>query len=292
MLHTAHCSHYDGANQAAKSDTGMVNRTKICAKSIQELAAWAKAEGIAVLPCRDCAPDLQRDLLDNYNCIGKETGYWGRRFLAEIKRKGGLATVKRMLKPNRSNTITAGWQALIDASQTQLSVENSALKPKFRGLFTKAELAEARRRLSLLLPYRSPRVVPPEKVFPDEIPGSANFVEGAKKQVMVNAYERNPKARAACIAKFGRSCSVCGMSFEERYGKFAKLFIHVHHKKPLAARRREYKLNPRLDLIPVCPNCHAVLHMSNPPMGVEELKTIYQSLHEFEQGEKKRHQSH
>ena len=93
--------------------------------------------------------------------------------------------------------------------------------------------------------------------------------------MVVNAYERNPQARNACLAKFGTLCSVCGMNFKDRYGEMAKDFIHVHHKKPVAARRGEYKLKPKQDLIPVCPNCHAVLHMYNPPMGVEDLKAIY-----------------
>jgi 5-methylcytosine-specific restriction protein A len=225
-------------------------------------------------------------MLDNYSRAGKETGYWGRRFLAEIKRKGGLAVAKRMLKPSQSDTITGGWQALIDANLMQLSVENSALKPEFHDLFSKAELSEAQRRISLLPDYLRPQIVAPEKVFPDEISDEAEYPEGAKKQVVVNAYERNPKAREACIAKFGPDCSVCGMSFLERYGELAKDFIHVHHKKPLGARRGEYKLNPRLDLIPVCPNCHAVLHMSNPPMGVEELKMIYQNRNKSANNEK------
>jgi 5-methylcytosine-specific restriction protein A len=62
------------------------------------------------------------------------------------------------------------------------------------------------------------------------------------------------------------------MSFEELYGIIGKGFIHVHHKKPLAGTRAEYKVNPPKDLVPVCPNCHAMLHTTNPPLGIEELK--------------------
>jgi len=53
-----------------------------------------------------------------------------------------------------------------------------------------------------------------------------------------------------------------------------KQFIHVHHRKPLAGRRSDYKVNPTKDIVPVCPNCHAMLHTSNPPLGIEELKEI------------------
>jgi 5-methylcytosine-specific restriction protein A len=64
------------------------------------------------------------------------------------------------------------------------------------------------------------------------------------------------------------------MSFEECYGEIGKGFIHVHHKKPLAACRGSYQLDPEKDLVPVCPNCHAMLHTSDPPLSVEELKSI------------------
>ncbi len=63
------------------------------------------------------------------------------------------------------------------------------------------------------------------------------------------------------------------MSFEEQYGPIGKGFIHVHHRKPLA-HREVYRLDPINDLIPVCPNCHSMLHSSEPLLSVEELKTM------------------
>ena len=61
------------------------------------------------------------------------------------------------------------------------------------------------------------------------------------------------------------------MSFEEMYGKIGHGFIHVHHKKPLAGLKAEYKVDPKKDLAPVCPNCHAMLHTQDPPLGIDEL---------------------
>ncbi len=95
----------------------------------------------------------------------------------------------------------------------------------------------------------------------------------------VNAYERNPAARKACIAKYGVRCAVCGMSFKEKYGTIGRDFIHVHHKKPLALRRAEYRVRPTIDLVPVCPNCHAMLHTKKPPLGVDELRQILRDRH-------------
>ena len=59
--------------------------------------------------------------------------------------------------------------------------------------------------------------------------------------------------------------------FERRYGPIGKGFIHVHHKKPIAARE-VYRLDPVNDLVPVCPNCHSMLHTYDPPLLVEQLK--------------------
>jgi 5-methylcytosine-specific restriction enzyme A len=53
--------------------------------------------------------------------------------------------------------------------------------------------------------------------------------EGAKKQITVNAYERNPKARELCIQNYGFRCSVCEFDFGEIYGEIGTGYIHVHH---------------------------------------------------------------
>ncbi len=109
-------------------------------------------------------------------------------------------------------------------------------------------------------------------IFPDEIQDNDNLVEGAKKQVIVNAYERNLMAREQCIGKYGYDCFVCGLNFMQRYGEIGKNFVHIHHLKPLSEIKAEYKIDPVEDLRPVCPNCHAMLHMKNPPYNIDEIK--------------------
>lgn len=117
-----------------------------------------------------------------------------------------------------------------------------------------------------------------ETNYPDEANvESKTFPEGAKQTVQVNRYERNPEARAKCIEFHKARCKVCDMSFAETYGSFAKDFIHVHHKKPLYEISEQYEVDPKNDLIPVCPNCHAMLHKQENgiPMTVERLKLLY-----------------
>jgi 5-methylcytosine-specific restriction enzyme A len=97
-----------------------------------------------------------------------------------------------------------------------------------------------------------------EGYYPDEV--SEALEEGARKTVTVNLYERNPIARKQCIDYYGVQCQVCELDFENTYGQVGKDFIHVHHIKPLNEVKQDYVVNPKKDLIPVCPNCHAMLH--------------------------------
>ena len=115
--------------------------------------------------------------------------------------------------------------------------------------------------------------------YPDEADlENKSFPEGAKQTVQVNRYERNPEARAKCLEIHGTRCEICKMSFAETYGTFAKDFIHVHHITPLHKISENYEVTPETDLIPVCPNCHAMLHRQENgiPMTVERLKLLYE----------------
>jgi len=100
--------------------------------------------------------------------------------------------------------------------------------------------------------------------------------EGAVTTTTVNKYERNPLARKKCIEYHGCECSVCGLSFEKMYGDLGKGFIHVHHIVPLNQINEEYEVNYKTDLIPVCPNCHAMLHrkVDSDYYSIDELKLI------------------
>lgn len=217
--------------------------------------------------------ELEAAMREMYRIAGVETGYWGNYFLRSVKQHGGLATAKQMLAKKLKNpSDQKGFRSLVEAGRPDLSLENLVLKPHFRELFTKEELAEAQRRLDSLPDYAKRSPVPANQIHPEELTDAREFMEGAKKKITVNAYERDLRAREACIRKYGYSCQVCGMTFENTYGDIGKGFIHVHHKKPLAGRRGDYSVKPTIDLVPVCPNCHAMLHSRNPPLGIEELK--------------------
>ncbi|HEY0670248.1 MAG TPA: HNH endonuclease [Sphingobacteriaceae bacterium] len=102
----------------------------------------------------------------------------------------------------------------------------------------------------------------------------SGFSEGAANVVVLTKYERNTLARNACIEYYGYKCSVCGFDFEEFYGHLGSGFIHIHHLIPISNIAEEYEINPINDLRPVCPNCHAMLHKSNPPLTISDLKKL------------------
>lgn len=102
--------------------------------------------------------------------------------------------------------------------------------------------------------------------------------EGSKKTIVVNAYERNNKARNECIKKHGTICAICGFDFAEIYGEVFKGKIHVHHIVPLNEIDSEYQVKPEKDLVPVCPNCHLVLHAKNSgTYTIEEVKKFIEN---------------
>lgn len=106
----------------------------------------------------------------------------------------------------------------------------------------------------------------------DEIHES--YPEGAKKTIIVNAYERNIKAREKCIKHHGYKCYICGFEFKDKYGETGEKFIIVHHIKPLNEIDKKYEVDPINDLIPVCANCHAMIHRKNPAFTIEEVKEM------------------
>ncbi|MCW1755047.1 HNH endonuclease [Rhizobium acaciae] len=111
-----------------------------------------------------------------------------------------------------------------------------------------------------------------EVVDLDEAPTS--YLEGAVSSVLVNAYERNQDARRACIGHFGLSCTVCEVNFGAVYGALGDGYIHVHHIKPIHLCGGEYEVDPIKDLVPVCANCHAMIHRRRIPLTVDELRGI------------------
>jgi 5-methylcytosine-specific restriction protein A len=106
----------------------------------------------------------------------------------------------------------------------------------------------------------------------EEVPDS--FPEGARRVVSVNSFERSSKTREACIAQHGAKCTICGFEFGAIYGEELEGYIHVHHIVPIASVGATYQIDPKKDLVPVCPNCHAVLHYGGKLRTPEDVRLM------------------
>lgn len=111
----------------------------------------------------------------------------------------------------------------------------------------------------------------------DETKYSSRYAEGNLRAVSVARISRSSKAREECLQLKGYVCQICGFDFETTYGLAGKDFIEVHHINPLsetAAGEGYADTDPSKDLIPVCSNCHSVIHRKRPAYSIEEIRNF------------------
>jgi len=152
------------------------------------------------------------------------------------------------------------------------NLEKQKWTPQSSGISIKPELVDELE--AVWFDFLTTQKVRLNPYAPADSEEKTTYTEGTPNQVTQTQYERNPFAREACIKHFGYSCAVCQFDFEIHYGEIGKNFIHVHHLTKVATVGKPYEVNPVKDLIPVCPNCHAMLHRQNPPLTIEVLKSL------------------
>jgi hypothetical protein len=173
--------------------------------------------------------------------------------------------------------LKAWWIHLEEHGTAALSTKDPNCPRTDRAVLTGAILARClpdritvENRQLRLRPLIHVREIP----LPEEVGGETRFTEGALRTILVNAYERDPAARRRCIAAHGTSCCVCGFAFGAVYGSVAEGHIHVHHLRPLSEVGEGHRVDPGVDLRPICPNCHAVVHLRKPPFSIEEVRSF------------------
>ena len=101
------------------------------------------------------------------------------------------------------------------------------------------------------------------------------YLEGMKKEYIATRYERHPRLRKQALAIHGFDCAGCGFNFEETYGELGEGFIHIHHRLPLHTLSSEVIIDPEMDLVPLCPNCHAMVHRNKAALlDVKQLREL------------------
>ncbi|MGQ0564278.1 MAG: HNH endonuclease [Gemmobacter sp.] len=104
-------------------------------------------------------------------------------------------------------------------------------------------------------------------------------IEGAERQVTRNIRERDPAARRAAET-FWRNqsdgrlvCLACRLDFGKAYGSRGEGFMHFHHLAPMAEAVGEREVRPD-DLVPLCPNCHAIAHRGENLIAPNEIAAL------------------
>lgn len=107
--------------------------------------------------------------------------------------------------------------------------------------------------------------------------------EGKKKSVTTQIYERSKQLRDMAIAHYtidGKIvCAACGFDFYETYGEVGRGYIEIHHQKPVFQYEEtdfsRLVSDALKDLIPLCANCHRVVHRKkDKPLSLDELIDI------------------
>ena len=109
----------------------------------------------------------------------------------------------------------------------------------------------------------------------EDVEADASAAEGDPTERLSRRYERRLVNREVCLATRGRRCYCCNMDFGEVYGSSADGFIEVHHITPASGMGPGYKINPALELVPICSNCHSAVHLQRPARSVEEVRALF-----------------
>lgn len=106
-----------------------------------------------------------------------------------------------------------------------------------------------------------------------EVPDGNSATEGGRKVRLRAEAERSPGLRARALSIHGYACMVCGFDFGEVYGEWGRQYAEVHHVEPLGTDPdRVREVDPKVDLVVVCANCHRMLHRR---------RTVVLDLHEL-----------
>ena len=171
------------------------------------------------------------------------------------------------------NAVQLDDESLWGAGWRRIELRMSKRLPEFDGVASAEELGVIRRWTSRFVAALL-AIVPLEAQDTSRGEALEGFKEGVAKVTRTIRYERDRRNRAAAIAIHGTACLACGLEFGRVYGEVADGFIEVHHTVPLAKAGEDYIVNPAKDLVPLCPNCHAVAHRRDPPLTVDEIREL------------------
>jgi 5-methylcytosine-specific restriction protein A len=119
---------------------------------------------------------------------------------------------------------------------------------------------------------------PGDETITDRVDDEEEFPEGAVLFRSHRSRERNRAvvtlAKKFFIKQHGKlACAACNFSFAARYGQLGEGYIECHHTVPISKLSPGAKTKVK-DLIPLCANCHRMVHRRRPWLAPSDLKTL------------------
>ena len=87
---------------------------------------------------------FHEEMIEIFRKTGEEFGYWPHYYLRLVRRAGGVAAAKKLL---RDREVSDGFLRLVRERRLDLSVEHLVLRRRFASLFSEEERAVATDRL-------------------------------------------------------------------------------------------------------------------------------------------------
>ncbi len=103
--------------------------------------------------------------------------------------------------------------------------------------------------------------------------------EGSTSHALNIVRDRNALARAECLSAHGKACVACGLDMGQIYGPEFSNCVHVHHLNPLSQTDGPHTVDPIKDLVPVCPNCHSVIHAHGQLRTPQQVSDLLKKAH-------------
>ena len=118
-----------------------------------------------------------------------------------------------------------------------------------------------------------------EEVTKDLAEAIHGKAEDSKAETVKETLEETSKdyretIKAACIDYYGAICDLCGFDYGYTYGEAFEKMIEVHNVHGVLGDEILLDTDPVKDLIPICCNCHQVIHSQNPPISVEKMREM------------------
>lgn len=94
-----------------------------------------------------------------------------------------------------------------------------------------------------------------------------NLIEEATSLIAEDSLDYKERIKKECLSYYGAICDICGFDFGYTYGEAFESFIGVHNVNGLEGDEILPTTHPTEDLIPICQNCHYVMHSTVPPIS-------------------------